>query len=105
MPGTSEGRLERVAGREKNPSANLRLLECRRVGGAAACGESWCRVLDCARLAGADARARTGASLGLACPGIDIPGWVMTELGVLVAKGDVTVDEFKTALTYVLDNA
>lgn len=56
-------------------------------------------------MAGADARARTGASLGLAYPGIDIPGWVMTELGVLVAKGDVTVDEFKAALTYVLDNA
>ena len=46
-----------------------------------------------------------GPRWGLAYPGIDIPGWVMTELGVLVAKGDVTVDEFKTALTYVLDNA
>ena len=56
-------------------------------------------------MAGAGARVRTGASLGLAYPGIDIPGWVMTELGVLVARGDVTVDEFKTALAYVLDNA
>ena len=43
--------------------------------------------------------------MGLAYSGIDIPGWVMAELGVLVAKGNVTVDEFKTALTYVLDNA
>ena len=34
-----------------------------------------------------------------------MPGWVMTELGVLVTKGDVTVGEFKTALEYVLGNA
>ena len=45
------------------------------------------------------------ASLGLDYPGADIPAWVMTELGPLVAKGGVTVDEFKTALEYVLGNA
>lgn len=45
------------------------------------------------------------ASLGLDYPGMDIPEWVMTELGVLAAKGDVTVDEFKTALEYVLENS
>ena len=45
------------------------------------------------------------AALGLGYPGANIPGWVMTELGVLVAKGDVTVNEFKTVLEYVLDNA
>ena len=45
------------------------------------------------------------ASLGLDYPGADIPSWVMTELGVLAAGGEVTVDEFKTALEYVLENA
>ena len=45
------------------------------------------------------------ASLGLDYPGVDIPGWVMTELGPLVAKGDVTADEFRAALEYVLENA
>ena len=45
------------------------------------------------------------ASLGLDYPGADIPSWVMTELGVLVANGDVTVDGFVTALTYVLENS
>ena len=45
------------------------------------------------------------ASLGLDYPGADIPAWVMTELGPLVAKGDVTAGEFKTALEYVLGNA
>ena len=30
---------------------------------------------------------------------------MMTELGVLAAKGDITVGEFKTALEYVLGNA
>ena len=44
------------------------------------------------------------APLGLDYPGMDIPGWVMTELGPLVAKGDVTVGQFKMALAYVLDN-
>ena len=44
-------------------------------------------------------------SLGLDYPDADIPGWVMTELGPLAAKGDITVGEFVTALTYVLDNA
>ena len=36
--------------------------------------------------------------------GVDLPDWMMTELGVLVAKGDVTVDEFLLALQYVLEN-
>ena len=44
------------------------------------------------------------ASLGLDCLGADIPDWAMTELGVLVARGDVTVDEFVLALQYVLEN-
>ena len=34
----------------------------------------------------------------------DIPNWVMTKLVVLVANGDVTVDEFMLALQYVLEN-
>ena len=36
--------------------------------------------------------------------GTDIPDWMMTELGVLVAKGTVTVDEFMLALQYVLEH-
>ena len=44
------------------------------------------------------------ASLGLDYPDADIPDWVMTQLGVLAAKGDVTVDEFVLALQYVLEN-
>ena len=44
------------------------------------------------------------ASLGLDYPGVDIPSWVMTELGPLVAKGDITAGEFKTALEYVLEH-
>ena len=44
------------------------------------------------------------ASLGLDYPGVDIPSWVMTELGSLVAKGDITAGEFKTALEYVLEH-
>ena len=46
------------------------------------------------------------ASLGLDndYPDANIPDWVMTELGVLAAKGDVTVDEFVLALQYVLEN-
>ena len=43
------------------------------------------------------------ATLGLDYPGVDIPNWMMTELGVLVAKGLVTVEEFRTALEYVLE--
>ena len=35
--------------------------------------------------------------------GADIPSWVMTELGPLAAKGEITVSEFRTALEYVLD--
>ena len=37
--------------------------------------------------------------------GTDLPDWMMTDLGVLVAKGDVTVDEFVLALQYVLENS
>ena len=36
---------------------------------------------------------------------VDLPDWMMTQLGVLVAKGDVTVDEFVLALQYVLEHA
>ena len=36
---------------------------------------------------------------------VDLPDWMMTELGVLVAKGDVTTDEFLLALQYVLTHA
>ena len=36
---------------------------------------------------------------------VDLPDWMMAELGVLVAKGDVTVDEFMLALQYVLEHA
>ena len=36
---------------------------------------------------------------------VDLPDWMMTELGVLVAKGDVTTDEFLLALQYVLENS
>ena len=36
---------------------------------------------------------------------VDLPDWMMTELGVLVAKGDVTVDEFMLALQYMLTYA
>ena len=43
-------------------------------------------------------------SLGFDYPDADIPGWMMTELGVLVTKGDVTVGEFMLALQYVLEN-
>ena len=36
---------------------------------------------------------------------VDLPDWMMTQLGVLVAKGDVTVGEFVVALTYVLERS
>ena len=36
--------------------------------------------------------------------GVDLQDWMMTELGVLVARGDVTVGEFVLALQYVLEN-
>ena len=39
------------------------------------------------------------------CAGADIPSWVMTELGVLAAGGDITVEQFKTALEYVLEHS
>ena len=45
------------------------------------------------------------ASLGLDYPDADMPDWMMTQLGVLVAKGDVTIDEFMLALQYVLENS
>ena len=38
-------------------------------------------------------------------PGVDIPNRMMTKVGVLAAKGDVTAGEFKTALQYVLESA
>ena len=44
------------------------------------------------------------ASLRLDYPGMDIPNWMMTELGPLAAKGGITAGEFKTALEYVLEN-
>ena len=37
--------------------------------------------------------------------GTDLPDWMMTDLGVLVANGDVTVGEFVLALQYVLENS
>ena len=37
--------------------------------------------------------------------GADLPDWMMTELGVLVARDAVTVDEFMLALQYVLEHA
>ena len=43
-------------------------------------------------------------ALGLDYPGADVPDWVMTELGVLVVMNLVTVDEFKTALEYVMEH-
>ena len=36
--------------------------------------------------------------------GVDLPDWMITELGVLAAKGDVATDEFLLALQYVLEN-
>ena len=35
---------------------------------------------------------------------VDIPSWVMTELGVLYAQDRVTLEEFTTAISYVLAN-
>ena len=49
--------------------------------------------------------AQLPASLGLDYPDADMPSWMMTELGVLVAKGDVTVGEFLVALQYMLENS
>ena len=36
-------------------------------------------------------------------PTVHIPDWVMTELGALVSNSDVTVEEFRTALVYMLE--
>ena len=44
-------------------------------------------------------------SMRLDYPEIDIPSWVMTELGPLAARGDITAGGFKTAPEYVLGNA
>ena len=43
-------------------------------------------------------------ALGLEYDG-DIPRWVMTKLGVLCAQDRVTIEEFTTAISYVLANA
>ena len=43
-------------------------------------------------------------ALGLEYDG-DIPRWVMTKLGVLCAQNRVTIEEFTTAISYVLANA
>ena len=43
-------------------------------------------------------------SLGFDYLDADIPDWMMTQLGVLVVNGDVTVEEFVLALQYVLEN-
>ena len=48
--------------------------------------------------------AQLPASPGFDYPGVDIPNRMMTELGVLAAKSEVTVDEFRTAPEYVLGN-
>ena len=42
-------------------------------------------------------------ALGLEYDG-DIPSWVMTELGVLCSQDRVTIEEFTTAISYVLAN-
>ena len=42
------------------------------------------------------------AALGLDYPGAEIPTWVKTGLAPLVVNGYATVDEFATALEYVL---
>ena len=42
-------------------------------------------------------------ALGLEHDG-DIPIWVMTELGVLLSQDRITIEEFTTAISYVLAN-
>ena len=37
--------------------------------------------------------------------GTDLPDLMMTDLGVLVAKGDVTVGQFVLVLQYMLENS
>ena len=44
-------------------------------------------------------------ALNLNYRGADIPDWVMTELGPLVVKKGITLEEFMTALQYVLEHA
>ena len=34
----------------------------------------------------------------------DLPDWMMTDLDVLIAKSDVTIEEFLMALQYVLEH-
>ena len=41
-------------------------------------------------------------ALDLDYPGTGIPSWAMTELDPLAAKGEITINEFVTALVYVL---
>lgn len=45
------------------------------------------------------------ALLGLDYPGADIPTWVMTQLAPAVIKDRITLDEFMTALVFVLGNS
>ena len=45
------------------------------------------------------------AVLNLDYPGADIPSWMMTELGPLAVKGDITIGEFRIALEYVLEHS
>ena len=40
--------------------------------------------------------------LGLDYLGTGIQNWVMTELGPLVVRGEVTMDEFRAVLVYVV---
>ena len=49
--------------------------------------------------------AQLPASPGFDYSDADMPSWMMTELGVLVAKGDVTVGEFVLALQHMLENS
>ena len=42
-------------------------------------------------------------SLNLDYPDANIPGWVMTDLAAFAVKGYITIDEFKTALMFVLE--
>ncbi len=43
-------------------------------------------------------------AMGLSHMGEDIPAWVMTDLAPLVIKKQITLDEFRVALEYVMGN-
>ena len=43
------------------------------------------------------------AALGLDYPNVEIPDWIMTQLAVHVIQGNITVDEFVSALVFILD--